>query len=170
MKQSKVIWVRSQNCSSLVTWFYYQLIAKPGNKTATVPWPDSFVYLMGCNDIASFETQTISLTFFIPTIPWFLCSELHQSRIRQNTSEHFLMTKCMLLTVAISYIDTPYERVMNCAVNLQVFVTYYSPKFPFWQVCSFDGLCIGPDGRSGLTHEHLNTSSPYSTHRSQVSR
>ena len=29
-----------RNCSSLVTWFCYQLIAKPGNKTATVPWPD----------------------------------------------------------------------------------------------------------------------------------
>ena len=24
----------------LVTWFCYQLIAKPGNKTATVSWPD----------------------------------------------------------------------------------------------------------------------------------
>ena len=33
-------WVRSRNCGCLVTWFCYQLIAKPGNKTATVPWPD----------------------------------------------------------------------------------------------------------------------------------
>ena len=32
--------VRSWNCGCLVTWFCYQLIAKPGNKTATVPWPD----------------------------------------------------------------------------------------------------------------------------------
>ena len=30
------IWVRSRNCGCLVTWFCYQLIAKPGNKTATV--------------------------------------------------------------------------------------------------------------------------------------
>ena len=29
-------WVRSRNCGCLVTWFCYQLIAKPGNKTATV--------------------------------------------------------------------------------------------------------------------------------------
>ena len=29
------IWVRSRNCGCLVTWFCYQLIAKPGNKTAT---------------------------------------------------------------------------------------------------------------------------------------
>ena len=33
-------WVRSQNCGCLVTWFCYQLIAKPGNETAAVPWPD----------------------------------------------------------------------------------------------------------------------------------
>ena len=26
-------------CGCLVTWFCYQLIAKPGNKTATPPWP-----------------------------------------------------------------------------------------------------------------------------------
>ena len=37
------IWVRSRNCGCLVTWFCYQLIAKPGNKTATVPWPDTYV-------------------------------------------------------------------------------------------------------------------------------
>ena len=37
-----IIWVRSRNCSCLVTWFCYQLIAKPGNKTATVPWPDQY--------------------------------------------------------------------------------------------------------------------------------
>ena len=30
------IWVRSRNCGCLVTWFCYQLIAKPGNNTATV--------------------------------------------------------------------------------------------------------------------------------------
>ena len=33
-------WVRSRNCGCLVTWFCYQLIVKPGNKTAAVSWPD----------------------------------------------------------------------------------------------------------------------------------
>ena len=36
------IWVRSRNCDCLVTWFCYQLITKPGNKTAAVPWPDPY--------------------------------------------------------------------------------------------------------------------------------
>ena len=44
------IWVRSRNCGCLVTWFCYQLIAKPGNKTAAVPWPDPYIYVtnVGC--------------------------------------------------------------------------------------------------------------------------
>ena len=36
------IWVRSRRCGCLVTWFCYQLIAKPGNKTAAVSWPDQY--------------------------------------------------------------------------------------------------------------------------------
>ena len=44
-----VIWVRSRRCSCLVTWLCYQLIAKPGNKTAAPPWPDPFAFLwMDC--------------------------------------------------------------------------------------------------------------------------
>ena len=39
------IWVRSRNCGCLVTWFCYQLIAKPGNKTAAVSWPDTYTYI-----------------------------------------------------------------------------------------------------------------------------
>ena len=38
------IWVKPRNCGCLVTWFCYQLIAKPGNKTVAVPWPDSYLY------------------------------------------------------------------------------------------------------------------------------
>ena len=34
------IWVRSRRCGCLVTWFCYQMIAKPGNKTAALSWPD----------------------------------------------------------------------------------------------------------------------------------
>ena len=40
------IWVRSRNCGCLVTWFCYQLIAKTGNKTAAVSWPDPYVFMI----------------------------------------------------------------------------------------------------------------------------
>ena len=33
---------RSRNCGCLITWFCYQLIAKPGNKTVPVPWLDPY--------------------------------------------------------------------------------------------------------------------------------
>ena len=42
------IWVRSGNCGCLVTWFCYQLIAKPGNKTAAVSWPDPYLPRLEC--------------------------------------------------------------------------------------------------------------------------
>ena len=41
---SILIWVRTRNCGCLVTWFCYRLIAKPGNKTAAVSWPDPYIF------------------------------------------------------------------------------------------------------------------------------
>ena len=38
------IWVKSWNCGCLVTWFCYQLIAKPGNNTAAPLWPHPCAY------------------------------------------------------------------------------------------------------------------------------
>ena len=38
------IWVRSRNCGCLVTRFCYQLIAKLGNETAAVSWPDPYTF------------------------------------------------------------------------------------------------------------------------------
>ena len=37
-------YIRSRRWGCLVTWFCYQMIAKPGNKTAAPSWPDSYVY------------------------------------------------------------------------------------------------------------------------------
>ena len=37
-----VIWVKSQKWGCLVTWFCYQLIAKPGNKITTPLWLDLY--------------------------------------------------------------------------------------------------------------------------------
>ena len=36
---------RSRNCGCLITWFCYQLIAKPGNKTVPVPWLDPYSHV-----------------------------------------------------------------------------------------------------------------------------
>ena len=50
-------WVRSRNCGCLVTWFCYQLIAKPGNKTAAVPWPDPHILVI--------VRERVSITWYI---------------------------------------------------------------------------------------------------------
>ena len=38
------IWFKSRRCGCLVTWFCYQMIAKPGYQTAAPSWPDPYVY------------------------------------------------------------------------------------------------------------------------------
>ena len=40
-----MIWVRSGRWACLVTWFCYQRIAKPGNKTVPPSWPDPYHHL-----------------------------------------------------------------------------------------------------------------------------
>ena len=62
IKSLQYEWVRSRNCGCLVTWFCYPLIAKPANKTATVPWPDPNTYWQISQKLfdfkeASFDTQ-----------------------------------------------------------------------------------------------------------------
>ena len=55
------IWARSQSCRCLVTWFCYQLIAKPGNKTATALWPDPYIV----NKITCAKMQLVFYSFNI---------------------------------------------------------------------------------------------------------
>ena len=56
------ICVRSRNCGCLVTWFCYQLIAKPGNKTATVSWPDPSGYKIHFELILTFDHQAKNIS------------------------------------------------------------------------------------------------------------
>ena len=65
---SHCIWVRSRNCGCLVTWFCYQLIAKPGNKTATVPWPDP--YGIGTWRVTSKSSTQWGVKIHIAHRPW----------------------------------------------------------------------------------------------------
>ena len=57
VETSGLVWVRSRRRSWLVTWFCYQLIAKPGDKTVAPLWPDRFIPLQwrhnGCNGVSN---------------------------------------------------------------------------------------------------------------------
>ena len=71
------IWVRSWNCTCLVTWFCYHLIAKPGNKTAAVPWPDPYesvsrpvlVQIMACH-LFNAKPQSQPTPSYYELYPW----------------------------------------------------------------------------------------------------
>ena len=67
--------VRSRNCGCVVTWFCYQLIAKPGNKTATVSWPDPHRF---CEHVG------------VPRKPGQHC--VNTLPTRHGASEHLLLT------------------------------------------------------------------------------
>ena len=79
------IWVRSRNCGCHVTWFCYQLIAKPGNKTAAVPWPDPYV-IASCNIQSVYDRELLSRkaschrTVILDSFLWLVCSILYFPR------------------------------------------------------------------------------------------
>ena len=64
------IWVRSRRCACLITWFCYQMIAKPGNKTGTPSWPDPYdiCYLQGSHAFRMMKFLDFSRTFPGPNL------------------------------------------------------------------------------------------------------
>ena len=92
------IWVRSRNCGCLVTWFCYQLIAKPGNKTATVPWPDPYY---DANTLWYSITGTSSLVLFIFNCWCIFKTAKWSNSLRLLISIWFVDTKCKLLIIVL---------------------------------------------------------------------
>ena len=82
--------VKSQNCGCIVTWFCYQLIAKPGNKIATVPWTDShmynhsdLVYIFNCTclHLRDVPISTQSVIVLINWHHWLILNILLNSKL-----------------------------------------------------------------------------------------
>ena len=67
---NNVIWVRSWRCGCLVTWFCYQLIAKPGNKTVAVSWPDPYNYSFFCQFLLKSDSFLLNQVFCIHV--WYM--------------------------------------------------------------------------------------------------
>ena len=64
----------------------------------------------------------------------------------------------------LTYICRPFFDELICpslwSPSVNLLLCSHLLKFAFWQVCSFDGLPVCPDGRSGITHERVAISSP----------
>ena len=96
------IWVRSHNCGCLVTWFCYQLIAKPGNKTATVVWPDPYA----CPKLGQYCAADVPA--YISTRPptgTVLTTKLHCVRfwvsVALSASYHLLVIRLIKRTISL---------------------------------------------------------------------
>ena len=117
------IWVRSRNCGCLVTWFWYQLIAKPGNKTAADSRPDPYIAIIFHASISYFCRQVWGIIrhtwsnlltsiagsivvvelaiVFEHTVDWVahICRVL----VRAHTGTHTMPVGC-------KYSETPHEQ------------------------------------------------------------
>ena len=84
-----IIWVTSWSWGCHVTWFCYQLIAKPGNKTAAPSWPDPYTTsithtgpvrrsldFFRCYSKQAVE-QTVDLPVIWDTMVPMCCSDIH---------------------------------------------------------------------------------------------
>ena len=70
-----IMWVRSGNYGCFVTWFCYKLIAKPGNKTATVSWPDPYPRkTVGFNNSSLPLTSRLLGTTTLEALTW-ICNQ-----------------------------------------------------------------------------------------------
>ena len=114
---SGTIWVRSRNCGCLVAWFYYQLIAKPGNKTATVPWPDPYDPLYKWVNFDAWPQQAIALA--IVYLPPVRSSDIHTFELKSHeiAFAHNLLLNCQIVlslcTEHGSVTAVPYANFQN---------------------------------------------------------
>ena len=111
------IWVRSRNCGCLVTWFCYQLIAKPGNKTATVSWRDP-------------HKSFVSWFKF----PWslFLCVHWHRGSICVHVGNGFAPNTLQITTWADGYPFLWRIYTSPCFIEIIVKAILYSFELVHW--------------------------------------
>ena len=93
----KCMWVGSWSCGCLVTWFCYQQIAKPGDKTASTAWPDPSLNIVSKMLAILSRPQCVTggFSFIIsafrismPKPAWDLCKHLFYRYRIDQCSEH----------------------------------------------------------------------------------
>ena len=123
------IWVRSRMCGCLVTWFCYQLIAKPGNRTAATSWPYPYwslhllKYLFNYSCINLFISFNITVScmlwskllnnhvynpIIIPMFSVVSCSQTYWSAI------NVCLTHLPLVPNMCQWIETALVQIMAC--------------------------------------------------------
>ena len=129
-----MIWVRSRNCGCLVTWFCYPLIAKPGNKAATVSWPDPYaqastsemLLLISCH----FEGARPSAGAVLMINPVMIqCHLCQQDEVIQNDLRDFAYS-CSSLSFNMNSSHSPPTNGHHITNN--IFRCIFMKGFAFW--------------------------------------
>ena len=119
-----IIWVRSQNCGCLVTRFCYQLIAKPGNKTAAVSWPGPYSDLdhqRSTHSSSAISVQNWELKTYI-----ILSRDLNLSNITLNCKKQ----------IELWYTELLFDQ------QLKIFIRFWQIKLGEWLCYLIMLICI----------------------------
>ena len=114
----KCIWVRSWNCCCLVTWFCYQLIAKPGNKTATVSWPDAQTFCQ--ENVFDNVICKISAILFWPQCVNTLRPRRNEQHFADDIFKRIFFTKNVWISIKISLKFVPKGPINNIPGLVQI--------------------------------------------------
>ena len=142
---SSYIWVRTQNCDCLVPWFCYQLIAKPGNKTAAVSWPDPYLQPYTFKIDATYtspwcnETRVITVVWFKPPCFFRIESILLHHKNGLLSHEGFLWDH---------FCSFYRDKFFLCIVTLTLSFSYIEgilPKGPYLPCVSMAGRTFWQD-------------------------
>ena len=126
------IWVRSRNCGCLVTWFCYQLIAKPGNKTGTDSWPDPYMCVCNKNDkimwVPFWMHGQLYIYIYIYLVNTFEILHASKPWIRVKTSKPCVNVEwCLRLVICFGPNAVPFwEPWMWFYFNVQKFFKAYA--------------------------------------------
>ena len=96
------IWVRSRNCGCLVTWFSYQLIAKPGNKTATVSWPDPYAVPPLMTKFTPCWLSVFSFFTSLTCLPWTKWPPFRRRYLQMHFREWKVY--CILIKFSLKFV------------------------------------------------------------------
>ena len=111
------IWIRSRNCSCLVTRPCYQLIAKPGNKTATVTWPDPYSDFKRNNKRLFLINEPIVERIIVPAASQFFRSLIWNEWYINLPKQFKILTSSLLirnknLSSSLRLLKSPYTLLI----------------------------------------------------------
>ena len=156
-----VYMVKSWNCGCLVTWFCYQLIAKPGNKTAAVPWLDPYVE-GDCAMSTRIVVFNMALYVLSTTLQCFIFNT-YQANTVWDISYLVHYHKALLVSYNRHMIITSFHQdaILHWLDNAIQNIHYRIPFILLSGVASATMLIKDPDLINKVSHNNVNINTLY---------